>query len=64
MLTVLVVLMGKMMLDEINKTLDDDVITLHNIARKIEQTIGNGQLSEDVRNVANRLSEILKKTVI
>ena len=61
MLTVLVVLMGKMMLDEINKTLDDDVITLHNIARKIEQTIGNGKLSDDVRHAADRLSEILKK---
>ena len=49
------------MQDEINKTLDDDVITLHNIARKIEQTIGNGKLSNDMRNVADRLSALLKK---
>ena len=49
------------MLAEINTILDDDVITLHNIARKIEQTIGNGKLSDDVRHAADRLSEILKK---
>lgn len=40
--------------------LDDDVIELHNIARHLEQTIGVGTLSEDIRKAADRLNEILK----
>jgi hypothetical protein len=31
------------------------VIQLHNIARQIETTVGQGQLSEDIRNCADRL---------
>jgi hypothetical protein len=34
---------------------NDLVIQLHDIARIIEQQIGIGQLSDDVRNVADRL---------
>jgi len=41
--------------------LSDDVIKLHDIARKIEQEIGTGQLSEDIRKAADRLNELLKR---
>lgn len=34
------------------------VIELHAIARKIEQTVGQGQLSEDIRKCADRLHEL------
>lgn len=40
--------------------LDDAVIKLHDIARLVEQQIGTGQLSADVRNCADRLSDLLK----
>ncbi len=41
--------------------LDQDVIDLHNIARRIELYVGHGQLSSDLRNVADRLHSILKR---
>lgn len=41
--------------------LDQAVIKLHEIARLIEQQIGEGQLSDDVRTCADRLNSILKK---
>ncbi len=34
------------------------VIELHAIARKVEQTVGQGQLSEDIRKCADRLHAI------
>jgi len=40
--------------------LADEIIKLHDIARKIEQEIGAGQLSEDIRKAADRLSALLK----
>ena len=40
--------------------LKDEIIKLHDIARKIEQEIGAGQLSEDIRKAADRLSDLLK----
>ena len=40
--------------------LKEEIIKLHDIARKIEQKIGVGQLSEDIRKAADRLSELLK----
>jgi hypothetical protein len=40
--------------------LDDAVIRLHEVARLIEQQIGTGQLSADVRSCADRLSDLLK----
>ena len=62
---VLLVRMVKMMQDEINEielvTLQDDVIQLHEIARHIEKTIGKGQLSDDLRNLADRLSEFVNR---
>ena len=49
----------KTMQDAIN--LDQiDVIHLHDVARKVEQEIGVGQLSEDLRKIADRLHELLK----
>jgi hypothetical protein len=44
------------------QSLDMSVIELHNIARLIEIQIGNGQLSEDIRNCADRLHGLIKKT--
>lgn len=44
-----------------NKTLEDRIIDLHDVARQVEQEIGQGQLSEDIRDVADRLSDLLKK---
>ena len=40
--------------------LQDEVIKLHDIARKIEQEIGVGQLSKDIRKAADKLSELTK----
>jgi hypothetical protein len=57
--------MGKQMQDEINEIelamLDEDVMQLHNIARHIEQTIGVGTLSEDIRRAADKLMELIKR---
>ena len=39
--------------------LKDKIIKLHDIARKVEQEIGVGQLSEDIRRAADRLHEVL-----
>lgn len=39
--------------------LNDAVIQLHNIARIIEQKIGTGQLSEDIRGAADRLNVLI-----
>lgn len=39
--------------------LKEEIIKLHDIARKIEQEIGVGQLSEDIRRAADRLHEVL-----
>ena len=36
------------------------VIRLHDIARLVEETIGAGKLSEDIRACADRLSECNK----
>ena len=36
----------------------DEIIKLHDIARKIEQEIGLEQLSEDIRKAADRLHEV------
>jgi hypothetical protein len=36
------------------------VIRLHDIAREVEQKIGVGELSKDIRACADRLSELNK----
>lgn len=38
----------------------DAVIELHRIAALIENKIGKGQLSEDIRNCADRLNQLTK----
>jgi hypothetical protein len=38
-----------------NLKLVDAVIQLHGIARLVEIEVGQGQLSDDIRNVADRL---------
>jgi hypothetical protein len=42
--------------------LDIAVIDLHNIARLVETKIGKGNLSEDIRNTADRLHALIKAT--
>lgn len=41
-----------------NLELVDAVIALHDIARLVETEIGRGQLSDDIRNVADRLHTV------
>jgi hypothetical protein len=41
-----------------NLELVDAVVALHDIARTIEAEVGRGQLSDDVRNCADRLHEL------
>ena len=41
-----------------NLDLVDAVIALHDIARTVEREIGRGQLSDDIRNCADRLHEL------
>jgi hypothetical protein len=43
--------------------LNDAVIQLHDIARLVEEEIGQGKLSSDIRNCADRLAELLKVDV-
>ena len=51
--------------EEINEIelvmLDEDIIHLHNIARHVEQLIGVGSLSEDIRRAADKLNELIKR---
>ncbi len=44
-------------------TIEERIIQLHDIARHVEQEIGVGQLSEDIRKTADRLSDLLKKSL-
>lgn len=55
--------MVRTMLDEINTKLQDAIITLHDIARLIEQEVGKGNLSDDIRNCANRVNVLIKERV-
>jgi len=43
--------------------LEERIIQLHDIARAIEQELGVGQLSEDIRKAADRLHEVLYATL-
>ncbi len=51
------------MLEETNTKLQDAIITLHDIARLIEQEVGRGNLSDDIRNCANRVNVLIKERV-
>jgi hypothetical protein len=46
-----------------NLELKDKIIQLHDIARAVEQEIGIGQLSEDIRKAADRLHEVLNASL-
>jgi hypothetical protein len=46
-----------------NYELEDKIIQLHDIARIVEQQVGQGTLSEDIRKAADRLSEIVNATL-
>lgn len=44
------------------EVLNDEVIKLHEVARTLERAFGQpGRLSDDIRNCADRLSELLKR---
>ena len=45
-----------------NMLLDEAIIQLHDIARVVEEQIGVGALSEDIRNCADRLNTLIKET--
>lgn len=53
--------MVRMTQEEINMTLDEAIINLHDIARLIEKEIGKGNLSDDIRQCANRLNFVIKE---
>ena len=70
MLIVYHVLMVKQMQGEINMSIDyqldileDVVIKLHDLARIVERELGVGALSQDLRNSADRLSEVIHETL-
>lgn len=44
--------------DEDSMELSEAVIVLHNIARVVEKSVGQGQLSEDIRSCADRLNTL------
>jgi hypothetical protein len=41
-------------------TLDEAVIQLHYAARIVEQEVGRGQLSDDIRDCADRLHKLVR----
>ena len=41
-------------------TLDEAVIQLHYAARTVEQEVGRGQLSDDIRDCADRLHKLVR----
>ncbi len=60
MLIVLLERTVKMTQEEI-ENFEQMVIDLHYIARSIEKNIGSGKLSQDLRDIADRLNSFLKK---
>jgi hypothetical protein len=49
----------KQKMNEKSQQLNDAVVQLHDIARLVEQTIGSGLLSEDIRAAADRLNVLI-----
>jgi hypothetical protein len=47
-----------------NDELRDAVIKLHDVARLLEKTVGRGQLSDDIRDCANRLHTLVQYNYI
>jgi hypothetical protein len=52
---------GKIKMFENFNILTDMVIELHQIARILEENLGVGEISDDLRKIADKLSELLKK---
>ena len=50
-----------MIIDYKYDTLDEVVIKLHELARIVEREVGEGSLSHDIRNCADRVNALLKK---
>jgi hypothetical protein len=44
-------------------TLDEAIMQLHEAARTVEQQIGVGALSDDIRGCADRLHQLIKETL-
>lgn len=42
----------------------DKIIQLHDIARFVETNIGKGQLSDDIRSCADRLTRLITGVII
>ena len=53
-------LAGKTLDHDVKKQLSDAVIAMHNVARLLEENIGRGTLSENIRYDADKLSDIVK----
>ena len=51
---------GKIKMFENFNILTDMVIELHQIARILEENLGVGEISDDLRKIADKLSELLK----
>ena len=51
------------MLEETNFDLRDVVVQLHYLARIVEQQVGQGNLTDDIRNCANRVNVLTKERV-
>jgi hypothetical protein len=41
-------------------TLEEAVVQLHNVARLVEKEVGRGQLSDDIRDCADRLHKLVQ----
>lgn len=54
-------LAGKELNDDAKHQLSDAVIAMHNAARLLEENIGKGTLSENIRYDADKLSDIVKR---
>jgi hypothetical protein len=51
------------MIDYKYDALEDAVIKLHDLARIIERELGSGKISKDIRDSADRLSEVIHEVL-
>lgn len=40
--------------------LEQDIILLHDIARRLERNLGKGTITEDLRKIADRVNNLVK----
>ena len=52
---------GKVIEDDLRRELSDAVITMHRAAGLLEDRIGRGTLSENIRYDADKLADIIKR---